>query len=133
MDTQPLPTLDTREIGIECSCGFKRRATKIAAGGAHWNGREIESLHWFQIGQEQVADAREVEAILARGEGNAPVVVRTHQMSMGLIATMDWLPLTAEEHVIGEAWLAGQKAGTNSAMVHMRKRLATVTFEEFGE
>jgi hypothetical protein len=81
-DTQPLPTLDTREIGIECTCGFKRRATQIADGGKHWNGREIEALHWHQIEQARQQNLRSGGPIAA------------HSMTMGLIATMEWPALT---------------------------------------
>ena len=123
-DTQPLETIATREIGIECSCGFKRRATKISDDDTRWNGREIEALHWLQIEQE---------ASTAAAHASEPIkALPVHKMSMGLFATMDWSPVTAEEQKIGEAWLAGYARGRGDARAHFKEKLARVTFEEFG-
>lgn len=105
------------EIGVECSCGFKRRATKTADGGERWNGHEIEALHWFQIDRERWTSTD---------------VLPTHRSSSGLFATMDWPALTPEEQTIGEAWMAGMAEGARSARAEMKKRLDAVVVTEFG-
>lgn len=110
-----------REIGVECSCGFRRRATKIADRGERWNGREAEALHHFEITQEQ-------KMWPAIGEGSP-----THQMSSGLIAMMDWPVLTDVEQRIGEAWMLGCEAGERYMRDRLKARLDRVTAVEFGE
>jgi hypothetical protein len=95
-------------LGVECSCGFKRRGY----------GREIEGLHYVEI-------AREAAEVV---NGESPPI---HSMSSGLIATTDWLPLTDDEQKIGESYWVGFWAGDATAKAHMKKRLDAVTAEEF--
>jgi hypothetical protein len=112
---------EKREIGIECSCGFRRRATQTAEGGKHWNGREIEALHTFEIFQERSTWPETGPAL------------PTHHMSTGLLATMDWPALTEAEQQIGEAWMGGVATGDRYARERMRVKLERVTAVEFAE
>lgn len=112
---------DQAEIGVQCTCGFKRRATKISDNYTCWNGREIESLHWFEIKKGAA-----VSHPFTKFEPGAE-----HTMSMGLLATMDWPAVTEEEQRIGEAWAAGRSDGWDAAHEHMRVRLAHVTSQAF--
>lgn len=109
-----------REIGVECSCGFKRRATQINDDGS-WNGRAVEGFHWYQIEKEKAADKLQVEGARARGE-SVEVPVRKHNMTIGLIADMTWSALTGEEHAIGEAYWIGYWQGAG----HTRDRVSQV-------
>jgi hypothetical protein len=107
------------ELGVECSCGFKRRGTPTYADGSY-NGRDIEGLHCFQIDRENVE---------RKARDEAPSV---HNMSMGLIADMTWPALTAEEQSIGEAYLVGYREGQRVLKIRLKDRLAAVTAQEFG-
>lgn len=114
---------ERQEVGIECTCGFKRRATQISNGGKSWNGREIQALHAFHVEQECTA------LIAAQTVSVLPI----HVTSMGLLATSEWLAVTGEEQKIGEAYLAGVSAGDRQARARMKMQLDRVTASEFTE
>lgn len=115
MSAEPRP-----ELGVECSCGFKRRATQITQTEKEllYNGREIEGLHFYEIEKERIAD------VVYAAAGN-PLAVRVHRMSMGLIADLAWPALTEEEQTIGSAYWIGYWRGHE----HMRGQIQALLEE----
>ena len=91
------------EIGIECTCGYKRRAIKLSDQTRN-DALEIQAYHLFQIHNE-VTDTK-------------------HVQSLGLLATSDWPAISIDERTIGAAWIAGVAYGTETERSRITQLIA---------